>query len=126
MHNLFSTRSLLSFRGRLRPQPKVILAQDIMSVKSTKNFEMKNFGKKLRNLRTRNGLSQRELGDILGVNHRHVGRMEQGERIPNAAMILKISRAFDVCIDKLMKDELELDDWNDLVKNYALYAKNMG
>jgi transcriptional regulator with XRE-family HTH domain len=36
--------------------------------------------------------------------------MERGEKVPNAAMILRIANTFDVSIDLLMKDELELDE----------------
>ncbi len=71
---------------------------------------MKRFGEKLRILRQQQGLSQDQLGAALGVHQTHVGRMERGEKIPNAAMILKIADIFEVCIDTLMRDELELDD----------------
>ena len=70
---------------------------------------MKRFGGKLRSLRKRDGLTQKQVGDRLGVSRVYIVQMEQGQKIPNAAMILKIADIFDVCIDKLMRDELELD-----------------
>ena len=51
----------------------------------------KRFGEKLRTLRQRQGLSQEQLGDMLGVHQTHVGRIERGEKIPNVAMVIKIS-----------------------------------
>ncbi len=70
---------------------------------------MKRFGEKLRSLRRRDGLTQKQVGDRLGVSRVYIVQMEQGQKIPNAAMILKIADIFDICIDKLMRDELELD-----------------
>lgn len=71
--------------------------------------EMKRFGEKLRILRQRQELSQEQLGDMLEVHQTHVGRLERGEKIPNAAIILKITDIFGVSADQLMRDEVELD-----------------
>ena len=71
---------------------------------------MKKFGEKLRILRKRRGLTLRQLGSMLDVHYTHVGRIENGLK-PSVDLILKIADIFDVCIDKLMRDELELDDW---------------
>lgn len=71
---------------------------------------MERFGEKLVSLRQRHNLTLREVGDQLGVYNTYVSQLEKGRRIPNAAMILKIARLFDVPTDVLMKDELELDD----------------
>ena len=70
---------------------------------------MKRFGEKLLALRKHRGLTLREVGDMLGVRDSYVGRMEKGKKTPNVAMLLKISRLFDVPTDQLIKDELELD-----------------
>ncbi len=71
---------------------------------------MKKFGEKLRHLRKQRGLTLVQVGDMLEVNNTFVSRMERGKVTPNAAMILKISRLFEVTTDQLMKDELELDE----------------
>ena len=71
---------------------------------------MERFGKKLYTLRNRQGLSLRQLGDMLDVSHTFVTRMEKGEKVPNVAMVLKISQIFGVTTDVLIKDELELED----------------
>jgi transcriptional regulator with XRE-family HTH domain len=70
---------------------------------------MKRFGEKLRTLRKRNGLTQKQVGDMLDVSRVYIVQLEKGQKIPNAAMILKIADIFGVCTDKLMRDELELD-----------------
>ena len=69
---------------------------------------MKRFGEKLRTLRKQHQLTIVKLGEMLGVNNTYVSQMERGKKIPNAAMILKISEIFHVSTDKLMKDDLEL------------------
>lgn len=70
---------------------------------------MEKFGEKLRTLRMRRGLTTRELGELLGVNQSHVTRMEQGQRMPNVAMVMKVAAIFGVTVDQLVQDELGVD-----------------
>lgn len=69
---------------------------------------MKRFGEKLRTLRKRRRLTLRQLGSMLEVHYTHVGRIENGLK-PSVDLILKIAAIFEVCIDKLMRDDLEVD-----------------
>ncbi len=71
---------------------------------------MEKFGEKLRTLREERKLTTRQLGEMLGVSHSYVIKMEKGKKIPNAEMILKIADLFEVCIDRLMRDNLELTE----------------
>jgi transcriptional regulator with XRE-family HTH domain len=71
---------------------------------------MDKFGGKLRTLRNRQGLTLRELADMLDVSHTFVARIEKGEKTPNVTMVLKIAQIFDISTDVLIKDELELED----------------
>lgn len=70
---------------------------------------MGRFGEKLRTLRNRQGLTMRQLANMLDTSHSYVGQMERGEKIPNVEMVLKIARLFVVSTDVLIKDELELE-----------------
>ncbi len=70
---------------------------------------MERFGEKLRALRQRDGLTVRQLGDMLGVSGPYIVQMENGQKTPNAAMIIKIARLFQVSTDQLMFDELDLN-----------------
>ena len=47
---------------------------------------------------------------MLGVYHTYISQIEKGKKIPNAVMIIKIADIFGVTTDKLMRDELELDE----------------
>ncbi|MDM8518708.1 helix-turn-helix transcriptional regulator [Anaerolineales bacterium HSG6] len=69
---------------------------------------MDRIGEKLHTLRTQHGLTTRELAANLDVAHSSIGHIETGQRSPSAKLILKIARFFEVSIDTLMKDELEL------------------
>ncbi len=44
------------------------------------------------------------------VDHTYIGKMERGENIPNATMLLKITNFFNVSLDQLMQDDLQLDE----------------
>ncbi len=70
---------------------------------------MKRFGEKLRTLRKQNGLTQKQVSDMLGVSRVYIVQMEKGQKIPNIVMLVKICDTFDIPSDKLIRDELELD-----------------
>ena len=70
---------------------------------------MEKFGEKLRSLRKQRGLAITELGDMLGVSYSYVGKLERGEKIPNVAMLIKIADVFNISLDNLARDELDLD-----------------
>ena len=60
------------------------------------DFNSKEFGNKLRELRKSKGLSQDNLANKLNISRTTIGRFESGEMIPNA-------RKFDTFeIEKLM------------------------
>ena len=65
---------------------------------------MKNniFGKKLKELRIEKGISQRELGKLLGVCNQTISFWESGSREPDMDMIVVISNFFEVSIDFLL------------------------
>lgn len=71
---------------------------------------MKRFGEKMATLRQRHGMSVRDLARELGyTSHSHVGKIESGKREPSLKFAIKVARLFNVTIDQLVNDELELD-----------------
>lgn len=70
---------------------------------------MERFGGKLHILRQRQGLTVRQLGERLGVSGPYVVQMEQGQKIPNVAMVIKIADLFGITADQLIRDEFEVD-----------------
>ena len=71
---------------------------------------MDRFGEKLRRLRTQKGLTLQQMAGRLDYRaHGYLSEIESGKRIPTALFVLKVSRAFGVSCDVLMKDELEVE-----------------
>jgi len=71
---------------------------------------MQRFGEKLRTLRTRRGLSVRALARDLGyATHSYISDIEAGRTTPRVEFIIKIADFFQVSLDQLVRDELELD-----------------
>ncbi len=69
---------------------------------------MKRFGEKLRILRERNSITQRQLAEQLGFTNAYVSYLESGRKKPNVELVLKIADIFQVTTDELVRDELEV------------------
>ena len=52
-----------------------------------------NFAETLRKLREEKGITQKQLGKLMFVNHSTIARWEKGSRLPDAAMILRLARS---------------------------------
>ena len=65
------------------------------------------FGEKLQKLRTRAGLSQDQLAELLDVSRQAVSKWERDETMPEAEKIVRISRQFQVSTDYLLLEERE-------------------
>ena len=66
----------------------------------------KNFGDRVRELRTAQGLSQEVLAQKAGLHRTYIGSVERGERNISLENILKIASALSVSISSIM---FELD-----------------
>jgi transcriptional regulator with XRE-family HTH domain len=70
---------------------------------------MERIGEKLKSLRLRHGLTTRQLADQLQTTNSQISRIENRLRQPSADFIVKISDFFNIPLEKLMRDELDLD-----------------
>lgn len=68
---------------------------------------MKTFSEKLLELRRREGLSQEQLADRLGVTRQSVSKWESGTAAPELTKLIALSDLFGVSVDYLVKDRLE-------------------
>ncbi len=68
-----------------------------MSITSTR----KQFGKKLRELRRKVGLSQEELGFKSGLHRTYIGSIERAEQNISVDNIHKLAKALDVKVKDL-------------------------
>ena len=63
-------------------------------------------GKLIATLRVEKGLSQSELGLMLGVTNKAVSRWETGRGYPDTALLLQLAEILDITVDELLKGEL--------------------
>ena len=63
---------------------------------------------KIIELRKKNGWSQEELADKLGVSRQSVSKWESAQSVPDMNRIIKMSEIFGVSTDFLLKEDLEL------------------
>ena len=64
---------------------------------------------KIINERKKNGWSQEELADMLGVSRQSVSKWESAQSIPDLQKILKMAEVFNVSTDYLLKEDMEPD-----------------
>ena len=58
--------------------------------------------KRIRKLRLINNLTAREFGDIFNISYSSVSLYENGKRVPNINLIIKIANYFNVSTDYLL------------------------
>ena len=61
------------------------------------------FAKALREMREKKGLSQKQLGQKMFVNHSTIARWENASRLPDASMILRLASCLDVNANELFQ-----------------------
>lgn len=63
---------------------------------------MKNIGDRIKELREEKGITQSELGSILGISGKTISNYEKSDRQPSLELISKISDFFQVSTDYLI------------------------
>ena len=64
----------------------------------------KIIGQRIRNYRTKLGLSQEILAELSGFHHTYIGQLERGEKNATIESIEKISKALDIPLSKLFEN----------------------
>lgn len=67
----------------------------------TGKLAVRRFGKRLREVRTAQGLSQMELAELLSVTATYIGRLERGERSPSLSTIARLAKALGVSVSEM-------------------------
>ena len=80
------------------------------------------FNEKLTIHRKKNGLSQEDLADKLGVSRQAISRWELGSTMPDATNLLQLSDLFGVSVDYLLHDDYESDSDIPIVKEVTFKA----
>lgn len=63
---------------------------------------MTEFSVNLHNARCKKGLTQTELAEKIGVTHSMIAHMENGFRVPNIVLAVKIARELDTTCEELV------------------------
>jgi transcriptional regulator with XRE-family HTH domain len=63
----------------------------------------REIGSRIRTERNRAGLTQLELGNLIGRDHRTIHRWEYGERVPNLDDLLLLAHALGVRVADLVR-----------------------
>lgn len=79
-------------------------------------MEKYDFGNKLYEYRTQKGLTQKELGKLLGVTDKAVSKWETGESKPRLDKMTQITELFDTSIDQMLGSETQ--DCGEQLKPY--------
>lgn len=64
-------------------------------------------GKSIKREREFRKLTQEQLSELLDVSTHYIYELERGTRIPSLPLLIKISEALHVSVDKLLSDDAE-------------------
>lgn len=64
---------------------------------------LKDFGNRVREIRTSQFLSQEDLAHKSGLHRNHIGMIERGERNPSLLTIYKITKALNITLKDMMR-----------------------
>ncbi len=70
------------------------------------NDFLQRLGKRIQQLRHKQGLSQSELAELAGLDRTYISSVEHGKQNVSIAAILKIACAFDVSIESLLVEDI--------------------
>ncbi len=70
---------------------------------------MERFGEKLRFLRIHSGLTVRELSQEIGISNGYITQIETGRNKPSLEIAFKIARFFNISVDDLADDRVDLE-----------------
>lgn len=73
------------------------------------------FAETLKKLREERGLSQKQLGQQMFVNHSTIARWENASRLPDAAMILRLAKCLGVDANNLSQLAAQSEDSPDVI-----------
>lgn len=83
---------------------------------------LREFGRKLRQMRKERGFTQEELGEKAGVCYKYIGEIERGEKNPTLLVIYKIAAALKVepASMLLLPDPCEGSDYKEICQKDLL------
>lgn len=68
-------------------------------------MDQEKIGRLIKEIRKRNGLTQKELADKYGVTYQAVSKWENGKNIPDVSLLKQISKDFNIDINDVLEGE---------------------
>ncbi len=65
-------------------------------------------GRRLREIRHSKGLTQKAMARVAGVDYTYIGKIERAEQLPSLGVLIKISEALSLPLDRFFMDESTL------------------
>lgn len=84
----------------------------------------KDFGKRLKELRTKSGITQCAIAEIVGIDPKHLSHIETGKSFPKADLIEKFALALNVDYTSLFKTN-HLKNKEELIESINANLKNL-
>lgn len=70
-------------------------------------MNQERIGNTIKNIRTKNNLTQKEFADSLGVTYQAVSKWENGKNLPDISLMKEISKKYNIDINELLETEEE-------------------
>ncbi len=86
------------------------------------NYNMKECGKRIRQLRKAQGMTQEQLALKLNIGDRHLRKIETGEKGPSVDILVEISTLFNVSLDYIIMGR---QPRNDLKQRLCTVLQNL-
>lgn len=81
-----------------------VILDEMITADATFDHEKTRFGRRVRYLRLKAGLSQEDLADACGLDRTYIGGIERGERNPSLKNILKLASTLQITLPELFHD----------------------
>ena len=93
-------------------------------------MDTKRIGKFISENRKRKGLTQEQLGELLGVTNKTISRWENGNYMPDLSLLVPLSETLDISLNELLNGKYITEDkimetTEKSLKNTINYSKNM-
>ncbi len=72
-----------------------------------KNINYAALGRRIKNKRVENKLTQEQLGELCELSAAHIGHIERGTRILSVDVLFRIAQVLNVSVDYLLFDSVE-------------------
>ncbi|MCM1114075.1 MAG: helix-turn-helix domain-containing protein [Clostridium sp.] len=83
------------------------------------------FGEKIYTLRKEKGISQKELGAMLGVSNKAVSKWETGAAAPKTETLIKLAEIFNLSVDDLLENKAAAHTLSPTLEELSVIADDM-